>query len=227
VKLWLADDATGCQLAVNRSTLSALAGKRHVPLLPPHALTLAACCSTPPPQLVGKRPDGSTYEFQLNQTFNANQIGWFKVRLKNAPGVCWCERKIPENVSERMGTPQHLAPRLNAFFFLPFILISFLTTLFPCFSSTCRRAPPSTPWAPPASELGRPPSLHPRLPASQRRWPAGCRPWDAGQRSMTAWSVRLVPSSRAIASRLSGPTATGAAGGSWQPDLKPPNPHPP
>jgi aconitate hydratase len=31
-----------------------------------------------PLKLVGKRPDGSTYEFQLNHTFNANQINWFK-----------------------------------------------------------------------------------------------------------------------------------------------------
>ncbi|EFN58720.1 hypothetical protein CHLNCDRAFT_19608, partial [Chlorella variabilis] len=28
--------------------------------------------------LVGKRPDGSTYEFPVNHTFNANQINWFK-----------------------------------------------------------------------------------------------------------------------------------------------------
>lgn len=38
-------------------------------------LTLPAAF-LPLPQLVGKRPDGSTYEFQLNHTFNANQINW-------------------------------------------------------------------------------------------------------------------------------------------------------
>lgn len=27
---------------------------------------------------MGKRPDGSTYEFPVNQTFNENQISWFK-----------------------------------------------------------------------------------------------------------------------------------------------------
>ncbi len=26
----------------------------------------------------GKRPDGSTYSFPVNQTFNENQIEWFK-----------------------------------------------------------------------------------------------------------------------------------------------------
>ena len=26
----------------------------------------------------GKSPDGKTYEFQVNQTFNENQIEWFK-----------------------------------------------------------------------------------------------------------------------------------------------------
>ena len=26
----------------------------------------------------GKTPDGKTYEFQVNQTFNENQIEWFK-----------------------------------------------------------------------------------------------------------------------------------------------------
>lgn len=26
----------------------------------------------------GKRTDGSTYSFPLNQTFNSNQISWFK-----------------------------------------------------------------------------------------------------------------------------------------------------
>ena len=31
-----------------------------------------------PLTLVGKRPDGTTYEFPVNQTFNQNQINWFK-----------------------------------------------------------------------------------------------------------------------------------------------------
>ncbi|KAL4458005.1 hypothetical protein ABPG75_012870 [Micractinium tetrahymenae] len=31
-----------------------------------------------PLTLVGKRPDGSTYEMTVNHTFNANQINWFK-----------------------------------------------------------------------------------------------------------------------------------------------------
>ena len=26
----------------------------------------------------GTKPDGSTYKFAVNHTFNANQIGWFK-----------------------------------------------------------------------------------------------------------------------------------------------------
>lgn len=47
---------------------------------PRHAVTsLTArrrCRACLRPQLVGKRPDGSTYEFQLNHTFNANQINW-------------------------------------------------------------------------------------------------------------------------------------------------------
>ena len=29
-------------------------------------------------KVVGKKPDGSTYEFPVNQTFNDNQITWFK-----------------------------------------------------------------------------------------------------------------------------------------------------
>lgn len=28
--------------------------------------------------LEGKRPDGSTYSFTVNHTFNENQINWFK-----------------------------------------------------------------------------------------------------------------------------------------------------
>ena len=28
--------------------------------------------------LEGKRPDGSTYDFPVNQTFNEAQIAWFK-----------------------------------------------------------------------------------------------------------------------------------------------------
>lgn len=28
--------------------------------------------------VVGKKPDGTTYEFPVNQTFNDNQIAWFK-----------------------------------------------------------------------------------------------------------------------------------------------------
>ena len=31
-----------------------------------------------PLTLAGKKPDGSTYEFPVNHTFNDNQIGWFK-----------------------------------------------------------------------------------------------------------------------------------------------------
>ncbi len=31
-----------------------------------------------PLKLVGKRPDGSTYEITGNHTFNDNQINWFK-----------------------------------------------------------------------------------------------------------------------------------------------------
>lgn len=31
-----------------------------------------------PLKVVGKKPDGSTYEFTVNQTFNENQIEWFK-----------------------------------------------------------------------------------------------------------------------------------------------------
>ena len=31
-----------------------------------------------PLTVVGKKPDGSTYEFLVNQTFNDNQITWFK-----------------------------------------------------------------------------------------------------------------------------------------------------
>lgn len=31
-----------------------------------------------PLKLVGKRADGSTYEFPVNHTFNENQINWFK-----------------------------------------------------------------------------------------------------------------------------------------------------
>ena len=26
----------------------------------------------------GKKPDGSTYEFAVNHTYNENQLGWFK-----------------------------------------------------------------------------------------------------------------------------------------------------
>ena len=28
--------------------------------------------------VAGKRPDGSTYEFPVNHTFNSNQVAWFK-----------------------------------------------------------------------------------------------------------------------------------------------------
>ena len=31
-----------------------------------------------PLTVVGKKPDGGTYEFPVNQTFNENQIAWFK-----------------------------------------------------------------------------------------------------------------------------------------------------
>lgn len=31
-----------------------------------------------PLKVVGKRPDGTTYEFTVNQTFNENQIEWFQ-----------------------------------------------------------------------------------------------------------------------------------------------------
>lgn len=31
-----------------------------------------------PLTVVGKKPDGETYEFPVNQTFNENQIEWFK-----------------------------------------------------------------------------------------------------------------------------------------------------
>lgn len=29
-------------------------------------------------KVVGKRPDGSTYDIPVNHTFNDNQINWFK-----------------------------------------------------------------------------------------------------------------------------------------------------
>ena len=31
-----------------------------------------------PLTVVGKKPDGETYDFPVNQTFNDNQINWFK-----------------------------------------------------------------------------------------------------------------------------------------------------
>ena len=31
-----------------------------------------------PLTVAGKKPDGSTYEFPVNQTFNDNQLTWFK-----------------------------------------------------------------------------------------------------------------------------------------------------
>jgi hypothetical protein len=31
-----------------------------------------------PMKVVGKRPDGSTYDIPVNHTFNDNQINWFK-----------------------------------------------------------------------------------------------------------------------------------------------------
>jgi hypothetical protein len=52
--------------------------------------TLLCCCFI----LQGKRKDGSTYEFKVNQTFNENQISWFKAgSALNAMAAAFAAKK--------------------------------------------------------------------------------------------------------------------------------------
>jgi aconitate hydratase len=44
--------------------------------------------------LQGKRKDGCTYEFKVNQTFNENQITWFKAgSALNAMAAAFAAKK--------------------------------------------------------------------------------------------------------------------------------------
>jgi aconitate hydratase len=52
------------------------------------------CCCCCCFLLQGKRKDGSTYEFKVNQTFNENQISWFKAgSALNAMAAAFAAKK--------------------------------------------------------------------------------------------------------------------------------------